>query len=91
MIMADVTMQIDGREVGAKEGMTILEAAREAGVQIPTLCHHEKLEPFGGCRLCIVEVDVPYAPRTGRSKVTGTVAGTIRTVRDMRAALDALS
>ena len=34
----------------------MLEAAREAGIDIPTLCHHEKLEPFGGCRLCIVEV-----------------------------------
>jgi len=37
--------------------MTLLEAAQGAGIYIPTLCHHEKLEPFGGCRLCIVEVD----------------------------------
>ena len=41
----------------AKEGMTVLEAARSAGISIPTLCHHEKLEPYGGCRLCIVEVE----------------------------------
>jgi bidirectional [NiFe] hydrogenase diaphorase subunit len=34
-----------------------LEAAQGAGISIPTLCHHEKLEPFGGCRLCIVEVE----------------------------------
>ena len=51
-------MQIDGKEVSATEGMTVLEAARKAGVSIPTLCHHEALEPFGGCRLCIVEAEV---------------------------------
>ncbi len=55
--MSEILLQIDGKEVKAKEGMTILEAARSAGISIPTLCHHEKLEPFGGCRLCIVEVE----------------------------------
>ena len=55
--MGDFGMQIDGKEVRAQEGMTVLEAARAAGVGIPTLCHHEVLEPFGGCRLCIVEVE----------------------------------
>ena len=56
--MSDILVKIDGKEVRAKEGMTILEAAQSAGISIPTLCHHEKLEPFGGCRLCIVEVQV---------------------------------
>ena len=56
--MSEILLQIDGQEVGAKEGMTILEAAQIAGISIPTLCHHEKLEPFGGCRLCTVEVEV---------------------------------
>jgi len=55
--MSDIRMQIDGREVHASEGMTVLEAAREAGISIPTLCFHESLEPHGGCRLCIVEVE----------------------------------
>ena len=55
--MTEILLQIDGKEVGAREGMTILEAARSAGIFIPTLCHHEKLEPYGGCRLCIVEVE----------------------------------
>ncbi len=55
--MSDFTMQIDGREVQAAAGETVLEAARNAGIEIPTLCHHEKLEPHGGCRLCIVELD----------------------------------
>ncbi|MFW6105523.1 MAG: 2Fe-2S iron-sulfur cluster-binding protein, partial [Chloroflexota bacterium] len=44
--MSKVTLQIDGREVKAEEGMTILEAAQSAGIFIPTLCHHEKLEPY---------------------------------------------
>ena len=56
--MTEVRLQIDGKEVAASEGMTILEAARNVGIAIPTLCHHDKLEPFGGCRICIVEVEV---------------------------------
>ncbi|MBE0649192.1 MAG: (2Fe-2S)-binding protein [Bacteroidales bacterium] len=55
--MMEIALQIDGNEVRAKEGMTLLDAARDAGITIPTLCHHEKLIPFGGCRLCIVEVE----------------------------------
>ena len=55
--MSEISLQIDGKEVTAKEGMTLLEAARSVGISIPTLCHHEKLEPYGGCRLCIVEVE----------------------------------
>ncbi len=54
--MNDLTMRIDGKEVGAAEGMTVLTAARGAGIEIPTLCHHDSLEPYGGCRLCLVEV-----------------------------------
>jgi len=56
--MSEILLKIDGKEVGAKKGMTVLEAAQGAGISIPTLCHHEKLEPFGGCRLCIVEVEI---------------------------------
>ena len=56
--MSKILVQIDGREVEATDGMTVLEAAQSAGISIPTLCHHEKLEPFGGCRLCIVKVQV---------------------------------
>ena len=55
--MSEILLQIDGKEVGAREGMTILAAAQSAGISIPTLCHHEKLEPLGGCRICIVEVE----------------------------------
>lgn len=56
--MSQILLQIDGKEAGAREGMTILEAARSVGISIPTLCHHEKLEPYGGCRICTVEVEV---------------------------------
>jgi NADH dehydrogenase/NADH:ubiquinone oxidoreductase subunit G len=55
--MSAILLQIDGKEVSAQEGMTLLEAARSAGISIPTLCAHEKLEPFGGCRLCLVELE----------------------------------
>jgi len=56
--MSEILLQIDGKEVKARQGMTVLEAAQSAGISIPTLCHHQKLEPFGGCRICIVEVEV---------------------------------
>jgi NADH dehydrogenase/NADH:ubiquinone oxidoreductase subunit G len=56
--MSEILLQIDGKEVKAKTGMTLLEAARSVGISIPTLCYHEKLEPFGGCRLCIVELEM---------------------------------
>ena len=56
--MSEIKFEIDGIKVKAKEGDTLLDAAKDAGIFIPTLCHHEKLEPFGGCRLCIVEVEV---------------------------------
>jgi NADH dehydrogenase/NADH:ubiquinone oxidoreductase subunit G len=55
--MSQIFLQIDGREVGAKEGMTILDAVQSAGIVIPTLCHHEKLESYGACRICTVEVE----------------------------------
>ena len=55
--MGSITLEIDDQTVTIDKGMTILDAAKTAGINIPTLCHHEKLEPFGGCRLCIVEVE----------------------------------
>jgi bidirectional [NiFe] hydrogenase diaphorase subunit len=55
--MNEILLQIDGREVRAKEGMTILQAAESVGISIPTLCHHEKLASYGACRICIVETE----------------------------------
>jgi len=54
--MKDILLIIDNKEVKVKEGMTVLEAAQQAGISIPKLCNHEKLIPFGGCRLCLVEL-----------------------------------
>ena len=54
--MSEILLQIDGKEVRASDGMTIYEAAQRAGIPIPTLCHHEKLAPYGACRICTVEV-----------------------------------
>jgi len=50
------TLTINGKVVHAPEGATLLKAARQSGVPIPTLCQHEALEPWGGCRLCLVDV-----------------------------------
>lgn len=56
--MSVISVQIDGKEVETEEGATVLEAAKIGGISIPTLCYHEKLEPYGGCRLCIVEAEL---------------------------------
>jgi bidirectional [NiFe] hydrogenase diaphorase subunit len=55
--MGEIVLQIDGKEVKAKEDMTVLEAAKSAGIYIPTLCYDQRLEPYGGCRICSVEVE----------------------------------
>ncbi len=54
---------MDGNEVAATSGQTILEVARANGVRIPTLCHNDALEPAAMCRLCTVEVDEGRGPR----------------------------
>jgi NADH dehydrogenase/NADH:ubiquinone oxidoreductase subunit G len=52
-----ITLTIDGRDVQVKEGRTILEAARQQNIPIPTLCYHEALAPFAACRMCLVELE----------------------------------
>jgi bidirectional [NiFe] hydrogenase diaphorase subunit len=54
--MAVRTLTIDGKPVTAQEEQTVLEAARDNGITIPTLCHLEGIESSGACRLCLVEV-----------------------------------
>lgn len=53
--MQPVTITINQREVSGHPGMTILELAREAGINIPTICDHPDLSPLGACRICLVE------------------------------------
>ncbi len=54
--MAAKTLTVDGKLVSAREGETILTAAREHGVAIPTLCHLDGVSDVGACRLCLVEI-----------------------------------
>ncbi len=62
-----ITLQIDDKEVKAEEGTTVLEAAQHAGVEIPTLCWYEGLEPYGACRFCSVEIE-----KRGRAQVVAS-------------------
>jgi len=54
--MADIKIILNGEEIIVQEGMTILEVAKERGIEIPTLCHDEYLKPYGSCWVCLVEV-----------------------------------
>ncbi len=62
-----ITLNIDGRELKAEKGQTILQVARENGIDIPTLCYNEAVEPYGACRLCIVEIS-----KGGRSRIVAS-------------------
>lgn len=53
--MDTITLTLNGNTISAREGKTILEVARDQGIYIPTLCHHDALRPIGACRLCQVE------------------------------------
>src|SRR4030042_705810 len=55
--MGDITLTMNGAAISGREGMTILEVARENGIDIPTLCYLKELTPIGACRLCVVEVE----------------------------------
>ena len=55
--MEAMKIMIDGREFTGTEGMTILESARQLGIEIPTLCNRDELKPSGNCRICVVEIE----------------------------------
>jgi coenzyme F420-reducing hydrogenase beta subunit len=61
----EITLTINGLEVRAKEGTAILDVAKKLAINIPTLCHHPALEPFGSCRVCSVEI----TDHRGRKKI----------------------
>ena len=52
-----IEMQVDGRDIEAREGETILAALKREGIQVPTLCYMEGLLPSGSCRMCVVEME----------------------------------
>ena len=55
--MKDIEIKINGNTFGARPGETIIKVARREGIEIPTLCYHEMLGPYGSCRLCTVEIN----------------------------------
>lgn len=73
--MGEVELTIDGRRVAGRSGQTILEAAKENGIRIPTLCYHSRLPITGACRVCVVEVE--GAPRLEASCATPIREGMI--------------
>ena len=52
-----VRIELDGKKLVVPEGKTILQVANEQGIEIPTLCHDPRLEPYGSCWVCVVEVE----------------------------------
>jgi len=64
-----VKLFINGNGIKVEEGTTVLQAAHELGIHIPTLCYHEEVKPHGACRLCLVEIE-----RNGRSKIVASCA-----------------
>jgi formate dehydrogenase major subunit len=54
---AGVALEIDGRPVTVPAGTSVMRAAVEAGIHVPKLCATDSLEPFGSCRLCLVEIE----------------------------------
>ena len=65
-----INLTINDRPMEVPEGTTVLEAARKLGFTIPTLCYYEGLKPYGGCRLCMVEVTAGPAPCSPRPALT---------------------
>jgi NADH dehydrogenase/NADH:ubiquinone oxidoreductase subunit G len=59
-----ISLTINGKTLEVPEGTTVLRAAEQAGITIPTLCDHPDLTPYGGCRLCLVEVKGARLPMT---------------------------
>ncbi|MBR2100489.1 MAG: (2Fe-2S)-binding protein, partial [Eubacterium sp.] len=89
-----LNLTINGKAVQAKEGSTILEAARENGIYIPTLCYDEAVEVYGACGLCVVEAEgIPKLLRSCSAKVSeGMVINTEseRVVQSRKIALELL-
>lgn len=55
--MGSISLTIDGHTIEVEAGTTVLQAARAAGITIPTICDHKDLNPYGACRMCIVEIE----------------------------------
>lgn len=78
-----IRVTIDGQETMVEPDTTVLNAATDLGIAIPTLCHHPALEPYGACRLCTVEVI-----QNGRSRLVTSCNYPIRQEMEVRTATD---
>ncbi len=72
-----VILNIDGRDIRAPKGATIMDAASIANIQIPNLCSHEELKPYGACRLCMVEITQGSRTRLVASCIYEAVEGLV--------------
>jgi formate dehydrogenase major subunit len=92
----NINLRIDGRKVSMPAGTTVLNAARAHDIEIPTLCYHPRLTPYGSCLLCVVEMTLDGVTRLGLSCTTEaregmTVAtGSEPVLKSRRSALDLL-
>src|SRR5574341_1541971 len=75
----EIKLTVDGKPVTVKMGATILDAANAAGSRVPTLCHDNKLHPFGACRICLVEVEGTPRKYTPSCTTPATEGMVIRT------------
>src|SRR5579859_7497660 len=77
-----VTLEIDGIEVTVPDGTSVMAAAVDAGIKVPSLCATDSLEAFGSCRLCLVEIE--GRPGTPASCTTPVAAGLVVRTRSER-------
>ncbi|WP_430882640.1 2Fe-2S iron-sulfur cluster-binding protein [Fusibacter sp. JL216-2] len=85
--MPRIRVNIDGKELLAHDGYTILDVASQHGIEIPTLCHNDKLRHYGSCGMCVVEIE--GSPRLFRACSTQIKDGMIirtssQRIRDSR-------
>ena len=59
-----INLTIDGKAVIVPKGTTVFHAAKQAGIEIPIFCYHDRMPPFGACRMCLVEVEKMPKPQT---------------------------
>jgi NADH-quinone oxidoreductase subunit G len=85
-VPAKIPVKIDGRELSVPPGTLLVEAAKQAGIEIPVFCHHEKLKQVGACRMCVVEIE--RVPRL-QTACTTPVAKDMVVHTDTKAVLEA--
>ncbi len=85
--MKPLSLIVDGKTITATEGQSVLDACLAAGMHIPRLCHDPRLEPYGGCRLCVVEIEgmrgypTSCTTRAAESMVVTTQSAELRSMR----------